>query len=116
MPPLLAPPLPCPVVNQFHTVSDCHVPPGPLVLKVVAPTTVTFGSSDGGLRLTGLPDAVNAPLSPDARKNDCPWVAYCWKICSVFESMSNPHEQLNCSARLSVAMRFKMSLGIVILL
>ena len=48
LPPLLAR-SPCPVVNQFHTVSDSHVPSAPLVLNVVAPTTVIFGSSAGGL-------------------------------------------------------------------
>ena len=64
MPPVLAP-VPSPVVNQFHTFSETHDPPGPLVDKVVAPTTVMYGSSLGGSA-----EPVNAPESPEARKND----------------------------------------------
>jgi hypothetical protein len=56
IPPLL--PVPAP---QFQTVSDTQLPPGPVVVKVVPPTTVIFGSSDG----VGIAP-VYASLSPDA--------------------------------------------------
>ncbi len=48
------PPLP------LQTASDTHAPPGPLVVKVVPPTTVIFVSSDGE---NTAPEY--APLSPE---------------------------------------------------
>src|ERR1017187_140432 len=72
-PPLLASAWPG---NQLHTFSDTHDPPGPLVVKVVPPTTVMYGSSDGSL----IVPVGYSPLSPEASKNDCPCAAYCRKI------------------------------------
>jgi len=50
---LIPPPLPKPSKSdpnslpQFQTVSEIHEPPGPLVVKVVPPTCVTYGESPG---------------------------------------------------------------------
>src|ERR1700678_1076804 len=97
---LTPPPLP------DHVRSDCHGPPAPDVVRLVPPTTVTFGSSEGGITTP-----LYAPLSPDAWKNDCPCAINCLKICSVVALMPKPHEELSCWPRLSVAIRFRISLG-----
>jgi len=46
MPPLL-PFVPTPLLYQFQVVSPVQVPPGPLVLSVVPPTTVMLALSAG---------------------------------------------------------------------
>ena len=109
MPPVL-PLVPLSALYQFHTVSDTHDPPGPLVVKVVPPTTVTYGSSEGGER-----PPVKAPLSPEARKNDWPWPRIAGKLHPCWHRCLKPHEQLNCLAASLVAMQFRTALGAVTL-
>lgn len=54
---------------------------------------------------------VNASLSPEALKNDCPWDAICWKMASVVASgpPPQPQEQLKFLTVLLAAIAFKMS-------
>src|SRR5580698_824590 len=61
---LMPPPLPMPF-SGFHTVSDTYGPTGPVVVKVVPPTLVRYGSSAG--KLVDV-DVINASLSPEATK------------------------------------------------
>ena len=58
-------------VNQLQVVSENQFLCGPVVLRVVPPTLVTFVLSAGGS--TGFFRDEYSPLSPDAWKNDCPW-------------------------------------------
>src|SRR6476661_7709256 len=96
---LTPPPLP------VHVLSASQSPPGPAVVRLVPPTTVTFGSSDGGMIQPVYP-----PSSPDAWNNDWPWAIICLKICSVVALVGlKHHDELNCFAALSVAMRFSTS-------
>ena len=99
LPPLLPTPPP-----QFQTVSETYEPAAPVVVRVVAPTCVMLGLSDGKEI-----EVVNASESPVALKNDCPWVAICLKMVSeVASGPPPPHEQLSCLARLSLAILLSM--------
>src|SRR5690349_6078343 len=100
--------MPPPLPDQ--TVSEDHAPPGLTIFNAVPPTTVAHGSLEGGVMFP-----VQAPKSPDAWKKLCPWAAYCMRICSRAGSICgpNPHEQLNCFARLSVAIRLSTPFGAV---
>src|SRR3954447_15817862 len=99
MPPLL--PVPPP---QFHTDSERYAPLE-VVVSVVPPTCTIFVLSDGNSI-----EPVNASSSPLALKKVCPCAAICLKIAShVGSGPPPPHEQLNCFAKLSFAIRLSRS-------
>src|SRR5665647_826557 len=86
------------------------------MVKVVPPTCVMLGLLEGEpskLELSTCP-GVNASLSPEALKNDCPCAAICLKMVSVVElgPPLQPQEQLKFLIVLLAAMVFKISLGI----
>src|ERR1700691_1413328 len=98
------PPLP------FQPVADAHDPPGPLVVKSVPPTEITYGSSAGQTESPGVLE----PSSPLATNRLCPWAANSLKIGSRLLSLSvHPQEQLSCLDVLSDAIRPKIETSLL---
>src|SRR5581483_2949036 len=71
---VLTPPLLPNPVSQFHTVSDTHDPPGPLVVSVVAPTIVISGESS----VKPINPSCSSE-SPDEQNNVSPCAIICSK-------------------------------------
>src|ERR1700685_433956 len=84
----------------FHPVSDFHAPPGPVVVRSVPPTAVTYGSSAGHTTSPGVPE----PLSPVATNMLWPCAPISSKMGSrLLSSSDHPQEQLTCLDVLSAA-------------
>src|ERR1700722_9776186 len=72
-----------------HAVSDFHAPPGPVVIRFVPPTEMTFASSAGHAGF----DLDQVELSPLAIKKFCPWAAIFWKYGSSAVVSAGPQIQ-----------------------
>ena len=102
---------------QFQTVSEAHDAPEPFIVKVVPPTQVMLVLSTGALAWLEVSSSLAAGVSvvvAGGLKKRLPLRGHlleddCQSLCGPPPQVQ---EELNCLARLSLAMRLKIELGL----